>query len=246
MPANPTMTHVPTPIASAGPQDLTPGFNGVKVRLVQQRLGTFTTGDQVSMDSRTVAAVRAFQEQNDLPATGVVDEATWHALGLDTGETPWPWDLDTHVLPARVGPDASERERIDAMIACALELQGSPYTWGGAGPATLGLDCSGLTLMAFCAAGIDPYLSPEQHAAADWLSTHHFYTDERLTHVPFAQLRRGDWVFYTDADEVIRHIALNLGDGVMIHAGSSGVMLAPLAAHLPPGRFIAPKALRPI
>ena len=56
---------------------LRPGDTGPVVRAVQQAVGTTADGD---FGPATKAAVTAFQQAHDVPATGVVDAATWHAL----------------------------------------------------------------------------------------------------------------------------------------------------------------------
>lgn len=220
--------------------DLTPGWNGAKVRLVQEHLGTFTHGNRATMNPETIEAVRQWQRDRDLDPTGVVDEPLWQAMDLGHD-----WSLDTWLEEPRLGPDATASERIDVMVNYCLEQQGAPYTWGAAGPRQLGFDCSGLTLQSMVVAGIDPLITPEQHAAAGWLTTHHFYEHPDLVQLPLASIQRGDWVFYTDRDQVIRHIAAYLGDGTIIHAVDEGVVLEPLVAVRKNCRFIAPLVFRP-
>ncbi|MFA9443879.1 N-acetylmuramoyl-L-alanine amidase [Egicoccus sp. AB-alg6-2] len=59
------------------------GSAGVEVEDVQRRLGDLglpCDGDSGVFASRTLAAVRAFQQQRGLPADGIVGPDTWHAL----------------------------------------------------------------------------------------------------------------------------------------------------------------------
>ena len=70
---------------------LTWGMNGIKVRIVQQRLGLWHSTKLASVDSSFVSAVRNFQRRTGLPQTGVVDESTWNALN-----TGFSWWVDQH------------------------------------------------------------------------------------------------------------------------------------------------------
>lgn len=86
----------------------------------------------------------------------------------------------------------------------AREQLGKPYVWGAEGPDTY--DCSGLTMRAWRAAGVAiPRTSQEQWA--------------RLPHVALADLRMGDLIIYFhDAT----HVALYIGDGLVLHAPRPG------------------------
>lgn len=198
-----------------GPHDLTSGWNGVKVNLVQKKVGTYGTGRQVTMNAATMNGVRRFQASRGLPQTGTVDERTWNAMG-----TGYNWNIDSWTVSPRVDLGADGNRRIDTMVDFCRQQVGAPYTWGAAGPYELGYDCSGLALQSMNAAGLYTGLTHVQHAAAGWLSTHYFYNSDKFAKVPFRQARRGDWVFYWDSGRTIRHMALVTGPGRMIHAYS--------------------------
>jgi cell wall-associated NlpC family hydrolase len=86
-------------------------------------------------------------------------------------------------------------------VAFAQAQEGRPYCWGGAGPDCF--DCSGLTHMAWHAAGRDiPRTSDDQHE----------------------QLRRIHWAFVLPGDVVWRpgHVGLYVGNGWAIHAPGDG------------------------
>jgi len=120
-----------------------------------------------------------------------------------------------------VGPSVS------VVIARALSQQGVPYAWGGgnaSGPTRgirdggiadafgdynkVGFDCSGLMVYAFAGAGIRlPHYSGYQHLAG--------------RRVPLAQRRPGDMLFWATGGN-IHHVALYLGDGMMVEAPYSG------------------------
>lgn len=72
------------------------GSQGKAVADVQQALerAGFTAADRAGVFSgNTANAVRAFQSHRGLPATGVVDQATWKALRLP-GSVPRPVPID--------------------------------------------------------------------------------------------------------------------------------------------------------
>ncbi|HET6499764.1 MAG TPA: NlpC/P60 family protein [Amycolatopsis sp.] len=144
------------------------------------------------------------------------------------------------------GPAPSTVEAtIEGVVARARSQLGVPYAWGGGnanGP-TLGIhdggvadefgdfrktgfDCSGLMIYAFAGVASLPHYSGYQYTAG--------------RHVPLSQMRRGDMLFWgTDGD--IHHVALYLGDGMMIEAPESG-----LAVRVTPVRYgdILPYATR--
>ncbi len=97
-------------------------------------------------------------------------------------------------------------------VAFAYAQLGKPYVWGATGPA--GYDCSGLTQAAWAAAGVAlPRTTYTQIDAG--------------TRVPRDRLAPGDLVFYYAG---LSHVALYVGDGLVIHAPRPGdpVGLAPV------------------
>jgi cell wall-associated NlpC family hydrolase len=103
----------------------------------------------------------------------------------------------------------------EAALRYAVEQIGKPYEWGTEGPDTY--DCSGLTSQAWAHAGQPiPRTSQEQ-----W---------DQLQKVPLSELRPGDLVVYFPE---ATHVALYLGDGMVIHAPrpDATVKVSPLAAN---------------
>lgn len=91
---------------------------------------------------------------------------------------------------------------IETVIQFAMNQRGKPYVWGAAGPNSY--DCSGLVLAAFSKIG---------------LKLPHF-TGALIGHgtaVARGALQRGDIVFPQRG-----HVAIYLGDGMMIHAPQPG------------------------
>lgn len=88
-----------------------------------------------------------------------------------------------------------------AAVAAAKKLLGVPYVWGGASPR--GVDCSGLTMLAWAAGGI----TLEHSATAQW---------EASEPVPISQLQPGDLLFYHfahDGSTPITHVVMYVGSG---------------------------------
>jgi cell wall-associated NlpC family hydrolase len=95
-------------------------------------------------------------------------------------------------------------------LAYARAQLGKPYLWGGAGPNSF--DCSGLTMMAWAAAGVTlDHYAPDQYAAT--------------RRIAIADLQPGDLVFYGSPSNVY-HVGLYVGGGVMIQAPSTGQVVS--------------------
>ena len=98
----------------------------------------------------------------------------------------------------------------DTAIATAKSYLGVPYVWGGESYG--GVDCSGLTMLAWESAGVDlPHLSRAQYGYG--------------THVPIGSMEAGDLIFWSSngTQSGIYHVAIYLGGGQMIEAPTFGV-----------------------
>lgn len=95
--------------------------------------------------------------------------------------------------------------KADIAVATALSYLGVPYVWGGASRS--GVDCSGLVMLAWAAAGVYlPHYSGAQYA--------------ETVHIPLADIEPGDLLFYGyDGDQ---HVAMYIGRGLMIEAPETG------------------------
>ena len=95
-----------------------------------------------------------------------------------------------------------------AAIQTAMAQIGDPYQYGATGPDVF--DCSGLTSYAYAAAGISlPHSSRAQ--------------SQQGTQVSRAELQAGDLVFFYSP---ISHVALYIGNGMMVHARTYGSPVA--------------------
>jgi peptidoglycan DL-endopeptidase CwlO len=109
-------------------------------------------------------------------------------------------------------PGAGGAPEAATVIQAALSRIGSPYSWGAAGPSAF--DCSGLVMWSFQQAGIS--LPHSSQALAQGGQP-----------VSLDQMQPGDLVtYYSDAS----HVAIYLGDGMMVHASTYGtpVRVAPV------------------
>ncbi|WP_062202180.1 C40 family peptidase [Demequina salsinemoris] len=222
---------------------LTPGRNGNKVKLVQRALGMGSRWE--TMDSATVARVKAFQHSHGLRATGTVNRATWLALGLSSRSWTSVGGYTHEVVADR---SATRRERIEIMIDTALEYVGSDYVWGGAGTPGQGADCSGMVMQALYAAGMPTgRTNVARHSLSGFRSTRALYASN-FKHVPFSHAKRGDLVFFTGNGGTYRgitHMGIYLGDGKMIDLSTSRGTAQVRSVHvLDPWLDIVPQAVR--
>ena len=103
--------------------------------------------------------------------------------------------------------------RAAAAIAFARQQIGKPYLWGGTGPDAF--DCSGLTMMAYRAAGVDI----PRTAAEQWMWG---------PRVDPSQVQPGDLVFFAGSlgtRSAPGHVGIVIGHGMMIDAPSPGLQV---------------------
>lgn len=112
---------------------------------------------------------------------------------------------------------------VDTAIAFARAQLGEPYIFGGAGPD--GWDCSGLTMMAYAAAGI----AIGGHGATSQYNR----ASSRGLLVPWSQVQPGDLIFYSTGGSTSAskyHVTIYIGNGQMIEAPYPGVPVRITAA----------------
>jgi cell wall-associated NlpC family hydrolase len=122
-----------------------------------------------------------------------------------------PASVSTRTARPTAAPAVSGRA--GEAVRYAYAQLGDRYVWGAAGPDAF--DCSGLTMMAWRAAGVSlPHSSRSQYSMG--------------THVSRSQLQPGDLVFFYSP---ISHVGIYIGDGKMIHAPnpSERVQISPIS-----------------
>ncbi|WP_051342455.1 C40 family peptidase [Pseudonocardia spinosispora] len=132
---------------------------------------------------------------------------------------------------------AAASEQAQTALTTARAQLGKPYVWGATGPNSF--DCSGLTMTAWKAAGVQlPRTSAAQASAGQ--------------HVPLDQLQPGDLLFWGYGQQAsgVYHVAMSLGGDQIIEASQPGVPVRTRAVRLPTGgapgeRELLPYAIRP-
>jgi cell wall-associated NlpC family hydrolase len=207
-----------TPVTSCNL--LSPGMNGVKVKIVQRELG-MPASSWETMDAATRKKVRAFQSENGLNPTGTVNPRTWKALGVERTFCSYDrWQTDV-----AVADDAGPRRRIGQMIAHARTYLGREYVWGGNGAYGEGIDCSGLVLQGLYSAGLDPQpITFLKHPLPEYRTSLELYRHSKLRHFPRSNAKRGDLVFWKNNDTGrVNHVAIYLGGGNTLEASGAKV-----------------------
>ncbi|MGD0882646.1 MAG: C40 family peptidase [Acidimicrobiales bacterium] len=115
-----------------------------------------------------------------------------------------------------VAPDGSSNAAGLAAVHGAMAYLGVPYVWGGASSA--GVDCSGLTMLAWAAAGVSlPHSAALQYAD--------------FPHVNLDALEPGDLLFYNLDGTGIDHVVMYVGPTLDGQATAYGSLTIIQAAH---------------
>ncbi|MEU6978822.1 C40 family peptidase [Streptomyces sp. NPDC046371] len=188
----------------------------------ERRAADLATASRKALDRRTALAARQRAHRDDVQTRLREVEGLLAALspeqlaGLGALERTQTAGAQAELLGSGVldGPRAPSRAGAEALRFAVAQI-GKPYEWGAEGPDTY--DCSGLTQRAWADAGRElPRTSQEQ-----WRT---------LPRVPLSRLRPGDLVVYFPE---ATHVALYLGDGLVVHAPRPGarIKVSPLAAN---------------
>ncbi|MBO3723679.1 C40 family peptidase [Actinomyces bowdenii] len=149
------------------------------------------------------------ETEQPAPATEGAEEAEEPEEAPQEAPAPQPAPAVEEEAEEPAPAPAASGDAASVAIASAMNYIGTPYVWGGESAA--GLDCSGLTMMAYQAAGISlTHSSRVQYGQG--------------AHVPLSSAQPGDLVFWSSdgTQSGIYHVAIYLGDGQMIEAPTFG------------------------
>jgi len=187
-----------------------PGFT----KLVYRRARLWLSWSVAGQARHGVAITRDALKPGDL-----VFSSARHHVGLYVGggsviTMPGPGSVVSYAGMDDWGADLAFR-RYDANTGyhaalIAKRYLGVPYVWGGASPS--GFDASGLTMYVYAQLG-----ARLVHGATD--------QQKASTPVPINKLRRGDLVFFGNA-EYSHHVGIYMGKGRMIDAPHTGAVVS--------------------
>ena len=189
---------------------------------IERRRAAAEAARQAAAEAAQAARERRLQQQQqqqqDPPAPSTSGDPAPAPTQAPPAPVTDPAPVDSNP-PAPAGGAA-------AAIAFAKAQLGDPYVWGAAGPDAW--DCSGLTMGAWQAGGVSlPHYSVAQY--------------DETTHITASQLQPGDLVFWgtTSDPSSIHHVAMYLGDGMIIQAPRNGedVRIDSMYYWIPPNFF---------
>ena len=164
--------------------------------LIQQQQAALASAKTAKAQADTATANAKQVVANLTPAE--IEQVTI-GTGGGTGSM---WTTYSGPLPVPTG-------RAAAAVAYAESKLGDEYVYAATGPNQF--DCSGLTMMAWAAAGV----SLPHNAAAQYDDTVHVSVDDLVP---------GDLLFY-DYGEGITHVAIYVGNGMAVHAPHTGTVV---------------------
>lgn len=218
------------------------GAEGGDVKMLQQQLCELGYLEEGQIDSvygeTTVAAVKAFQNRNDLSADGFAGEKTLEVLYSDEAKISYTLHKAQKEAEASASAAAKAKKktatpkptatpkkdtRKEKFLAAARSKLGCEYILGDCGPKTF--DCSGFVYWCLRQAGV----SVTRLNAAGFSNKSSWKKITKLE-----DLEAGDILFYrSDTNSHVNHCGIYIGGGNMIDAssGNGKVIKRPLSAY---------------
>lgn len=152
---------------------------------------TSANSNKPKKTTTTKKAVTTKKETTTAPKT-TTKKTTTNAPAPSPAPTPSTSDYDS---------------KINILMSTAKSMVGGAYVWGGTSP--YATDCSGLTMQCYAKIGINlPHLASAQANYG--------------TSVSYSNMKKGDLIFFGGSSySSIYHVAIYIGDGMMIHAENS-------------------------
>lgn len=150
-------------------------------------------------------------------ATGTLPRRQRRAPAIEPPRFDPPSEGELITLGRDSGASADGARVAADVVRTALDVMGSPYTWGGTD--ANGYDCSGLIQYAYGQHGIIlPRISRDQVRMG------------RAVEPRLEALRPGDLLGFSVEGDRVTHVGLYVGDGQFIHSASGGVKVSSLSA----------------
>jgi cell wall-associated NlpC family hydrolase len=210
--------------AALGDRQLKQGMKHNEVKELQvalKKTGHFTykNGYTTYYGSYTTSAVKNFQKQNKLKATGIADTKTIKLIKQKAS-------AKTAAAKKKVTPvKKATVKKASFNVNAAKKLTGIRYTYGGTSPKT-GFDCSGFVT----------YVMNQHSVKLPRRSADMYNVGQKVT-----SLQPGDLVFYNTSGRGVSHVGIYIGNGQMIHSASKNVKVDNMSSSYWKKRYVGAK-----